>query len=162
VDTQVVASIHAPRAPHPRNDVHELGARVERWLEHASAAQARRRVRAELEGADRRVKSHEQRHLAAAGVYAESSAVYTYAGTGRRLVRPWVDRSRWTWRPSPETRRRRSAKAMRSMRAALSPGDPSAADMRVAAEAYRMAAAAKREIETSRDSSPGQLLNLLA
>jgi predicted amidohydrolase len=52
-------------------------------------------------------------------------------------------------------------KAEALLRAALSPGAPSAADLRVAAEAYRIAAEARREIQQERDSTSGQLVDIL-
>jgi hypothetical protein len=111
---------------------------------------------------DTRVKSHEQAHLAAAGPYAKSAAQYrsirgpngeTYAVAGS--VR--IDLS-----PVPGDPEATLRKAEAIIRAALSPGDPSAADLRVAAEAYRMAAAARRDIASGTEEEPGQLVNMLA
>jgi hypothetical protein len=52
--------------------------------------------------------------------------------------------------PVPGDPRATLRKASAVRRAALTPGDPSAADMRVAADAYRLAAQAKEELREER------------
>jgi hypothetical protein len=134
----------------------------EQWLAHATAANARRSAEAELRGADTQVKAHEATHLAVAGPYARGGAEYSYV-LGPNGERYAVGGSvRVDLEPVPGDPEATLRKAQAIMRAAVSPGAPSAADMRIAAEAYRMAAQAQREISEKRDSTPGQLVNLQA
>ena len=141
-----------------RSQAHE----ITRWAAWASRTQARRRAEAELQGWDARVKSHERAHLAAAGAYAQSSAQYiTMSGPdGRSYVVGGSVRIDLT--PVPGDPEATLHKAEAVMRAALATGDPSAADLRVAAEAYRLAAQARREIQSGQDSAPGALLDVTA
>jgi hypothetical protein len=119
--------------------------------EHISAelvaGASRRRVAGELQSVDRRVRSHEQLHIALAGPYAESGASYitvrgpdgrSYAVGGSVQV---------DVRPVPGDPEATIRKARAIRRAAYGPMNPSAADMRVAAEAYRMEMQARRELE---------------
>jgi hypothetical protein len=134
----------------------------ERWVAQAAAAQARRRAEAELRGVDTRVKAHEKTHLAAAGKYATSAAQYTYARGPNGQSYAVGGSVQIDLQPVPGNPEETLRKAEALLRAALSPGAPSSADLRVAADAYRMAAEARQEIQEGRDSAPGQVVNLLA
>ena len=95
---------------------------------------------------DAAVRLHERAHAASLGPYAESAIHYSTARgpAGERVVtggRIAVDLD-----PVPGDPRASLAKARTVLNAALAPGDPSAADMRVAADAYRLAAASQREL----------------
>jgi hypothetical protein len=98
---------------------------------------------------DAEVRGHERAHLMSAGSAAASGVHLvlrrgpdgqSYAVGG--LVK--VDMS-----PVPGDPEATIRKARNIMNASNAPGNPSAADMRVAAEAYRMAAAARREIHST-------------
>jgi hypothetical protein len=134
----------------------------ERWVAQGAEAQAHRRAEAELRGVDTRVRAHEQTHLAAAGQYATSGAQYTYARGPNGQSYAVGGSVQIDLQPVPGNPEETLRKAEAILRAALSPGAPSAADVRVAAEAYRMAADARRQIQEGRDSTPGQIVNLLA
>jgi hypothetical protein len=132
------------------------------WL---IAGAARRRVEAELQSADVRVKAHEATHIAIAGPYAESAAQYDFAiGPDGRLYA--VGGSvRVDLQPVPGDPEATLRKATAIMQAALGPGEPSAADMRVAARAYAMAMQARREIEAERAGeaqTSGSLVDIMA
>ena len=134
----------------------------DRWNVNAGAAQARRRTEAELRSANTMVKTHERSHFAVAGPYALGAAAYSYVRgpDGQRYA---VGGSvRVDVQPVPGDPEATLRKATALMRAAVSSGDPSAADMRVAAAAYRMAAQARKEIEAGKDSTPGHLVSVLA
>ena len=95
---------------------------------------------------DAAVRTHERAHAAVLGPYAESAIHYsTRRGpAGERIVtggRIAVDLD-----PVPGDPRASLKKARTVLNAAFAPGDPSAADMRVAADAYRLAAASQREL----------------
>jgi hypothetical protein len=123
------------------------------------AGAARRRVEAELQGADVRVKAHEATHIAIAGPYAASAAQFSFAmGPDGRLYA--VGGSvRVDLQPVPGDPEATLRKAQAIMQAALGPGAPSAADMRIAARAYTMVMQARREIEAER---LGQVVDILA
>jgi hypothetical protein len=134
----------------------------DRWLAEASAAQGRRRAEAELRGVDTRVKSHEQSHLAVAGPYAQSAAQYSYVQGPDGQSYAVGGSVKIDLAPVPGDPEATLRKAEAVARAALSPGAPSSADLQIAAEAYRLAAQARREIQEGKDSTPGQLVSLLA
>lgn len=99
---------------------------------------------------DRNVRGHERLHQLALGAYAGSGVQLTtrrgpdgrsYAVGGRIKA----DLSRVPGNPEATLRK---ANAVR--RAALAPASPSAADMRVAAEAYRLAQSAKEDMQAQR------------
>ncbi len=95
---------------------------------------------------DAEVRLHERAHAASLGPYAESAIHYSTARgpAGERVVtggRIAVDLD-----PVPGDPRASLKKARTVLNAALAPGDPSAADMRVAADAYRLAAASQRAL----------------
>lgn len=97
---------------------------------------------AELAATDRRVRQHEQAHLAAAGGLASSGATFSYrqGPDGKRYaVGGDVSINTSSGRTPQETIER----ARRIRAAALAPADPSPQDRRVAAEASRMEAEAR-------------------
>lgn len=101
---------------------------------------------------DRKVRAHEQAHLAAAGNLATGGPTYemrkgedgrNYAVGGEVNIRISEGRT-----PSETLQR-----AQQAQRAALAPADPSPQDLRVAQEAQTMAAKARAEL--SRTSTDG-------
>lgn len=104
----------------------------------------------EAESTDRAVRSHERSHQMTLGPYAESGVILTTRrGPGGEVFavggRIAADLS-----PVPGNPRATLRKANAVRRAAMSPGSPSAADMRVAAEAYRLAQSAREELRNER------------
>lgn len=114
----------------------------------------------ELKQRDAEVRAHERAHMAAAGQHAMGGAQYTYqAGPdGRRYAiggRVNIDTS-----SVPDDPEASEEKAQQVRRAALAPGDPSAQDMQVAAEAAQMEAEARvdsreEDQEASRNGGSG-------
>jgi len=103
-----------------------------------------------LEARDRKVRAHEQAHLAAAGPYARSGARYEYQeGPDRRRYAVGgevsIDAS-----PVPGDARATIRKAQIVRRAALAPAEPSPQDRRVAAEASAMENRARQEVSRER------------
>ncbi len=107
----------------------------------------------QLQEADAAVRAHEAAHMAAAGPAAAAGPSFVYlvgpdgrmyavGGSVRVNVTPVLG--------DPETTIRR-AKAL--IQAAYAVGMPSAADMRIAAEAYEMEMQAQRELERFRERS---------
>lgn len=99
---------------------------------------------------DQAVRTHEGAHMAALGGYATTGIIYdTRTGPGGKTVavggRIGVDLSEVPGDPRATLRKARTIYA-----AATAPGDPSAADMRVAAEAYRLMRDARSELSTER------------
>lgn len=97
---------------------------------------------------DAEVRGHEKAHLTALGANAASGInLITRRGPDGRTFAVGgsvnVDMS-----PVPGDPEATVRKANEIINAALAPGNPSAADMRVAARAYRMAASATNEIRT--------------
>ena len=95
---------------------------------------------------DAEVRAHERSHLMALGTNAASgiNLILRRGPDGRSFAvggSVKVDTS-----PVPGDPEATIRKATGIINAALAPGDPSAADMRVAARAYQMASAAKQEI----------------
>ena len=133
------------------------------------AAAGRHRVTSELTKIDGAVRAHEQTHLALAGPYAQSAASYitirgpdgrSYAVGGSVKV---------DLQPVPGDPQATIRKARAIIRAAFGPHAPSGADMRVAAEAYRMERMARREVrqeaqqgDRTRANESGQQVNILA
>jgi hypothetical protein len=114
---------------------------------------------AELASIDGAVRAHEQAHLAALGVYAQTGAEYDYLITadGRRYA---VGGSvSVNLQPVPGDPEATIRKARALIMAAYSPTSPSGPDMRVAAEAYRMEMEAVRQLERKeemqKDEEPG-------
>ena len=100
-----------------------------------------------LRGVDAQVRAHEAAHLAAAGPYATTGASYSYmiGPDGQRYAvggSVGVDLSPIPGNPEATVRKMRAIR-----RAANAPGQPSSADMRVAAKAYRLEQEAQQKIE---------------
>ena len=96
---------------------------------------------------DAHVRAHEQAHQKALGPYAASGIeLATRRGADGEPIAVG-GRIKADLTPVPGDPRATLRKAHTVRRAALAAGSPSAADMRVAAEAYRMARDAKREME---------------
>jgi hypothetical protein len=135
---------------------------AEPWPAEAARAQASRRAVGELRAEDRQVRGHEQTHLAIAGPYARSAPLYTHmvGPDGHRYA--VAGSVKVDIQPVPGDPGATLRKARAVMRAALGPGSPSAADLRIAAEAYRLAAWAKREIDSERPDAPGSRISLTA
>jgi len=98
---------------------------------------------------DREVRGHEKAHLASLGPYAASLVQYDTArapGGGSVAVggRIAVDLAEVPGDPAATLRKARAVFA-----SAHAPGDPSAADLRVAARAYELMRDANKELETS-------------
>lgn len=99
---------------------------------------------------DREVRGHERDHLMALGGYAASGISYTMrTGPGGERVavggRIAVDMAEVPGDPRATLQKARTIYA-----AATAPGDPSAADMRVAADAYRLMREAQDELDAQR------------
>lgn len=111
------------------------------------------RISDEALARDRQVRSHESAHLASLGGAAASGVSYDYAvGPGGERIavggKIAVDLSEVPGDPAATLRKARTIIA-----AANAPADPSAADLRTAAEAYRLAAKAAEDIRRERESS---------
>jgi hypothetical protein len=96
------------------------------------------------------VRAHERGHQMALGPYAASGINYTTrrGPDGQTIVTGGSIKADLSPVPGDPRATLRKASAVRG--AALTPGDPSAADMRVAADAYRLAAQAKEELREER------------
>ena len=116
-----------------------------------------------LQQRDREVRAHESAHLAAAGQHAVGGAQYQYQkGPDGRMYaiggHVSIDTSSVPGDPE-ETER----KAEQVRRAALAPGEPSAQDTQVAAQAARMSAEARVEQRTNpEESEDGQNVSAAA
>jgi hypothetical protein len=104
-----------------------------------------------LRGVDAQVRAHEAAHLAAAGPYATTGASYSYmiGPDGQRYAvggSVGVDLSPIPGNPEATVRKMRAIR-----RAANAPGQPSSADLRVAAKAYRLEQEAQEKIEERRE-----------
>lgn len=105
----------------------------------------------EARARDQAVRNHERAHVSALGGYAASGVSFdTNRGPGGETVavggRIAVDMAEVPGDPRATLRKARTIYA-----AATAPGDPSAADMAVAAEAYRMMRSATEDLrETGR------------
>lgn len=100
----------------------------------------------ELSARDREVRAHEQAHVAAAGQYATSGPHYNYqtGPDGRRYAiggEVGIDTA-----VVPDDPQATLVKMQVVQRAALAPAEPSAQDMRVAADASQKAARARMDI----------------
>jgi len=109
----------------------------------------------ELKKIDRRVHTHEQAHLSAAGSYASGGASYDYVTgpDGNRYANSGhvnIDTSR---EKTPEAT---IIKANIIQKAALAPADPSPADRQIAANALKMAMDAQKEIAERKKGSNTQ------
>ena len=104
------------------------------------------RISDEALARDREVRGHERKHLEALGGAAAGPIIYdTAAGPGGETIavggRIAVDLSEVPGDPAATLR-----KANAVIAAARAPGDPSAADLRVAADAERLARQAREEL----------------
>lgn len=99
----------------------------------------------ELKKRDREVRQHEAAHKGAAGQYAQGGPSFEYqtGPDGKRYAVGGEVKIDTSKEKTPEETIR---KAQQIRRAALAPKDPSAQDRRVAAEAARMEAEARREL----------------
>jgi len=115
-----------------------------------AASAARERALGKLRGADTKVKTHEKRHLAVLGGLAASGIQYSYI-TGPNGQRFAVGGSiAVDLEPVHGNPRATIDKAQRIHLAAIAVGDSSAADLRVAAKAYRMEQEARDELREER------------
>lgn len=108
---------------------------------------ARHRVQTELMSVDSAVKAHEKAHMAILGGAAASGIQYTYArgpGGTRYAVGGSI---KVDFQPIPGNPQATIDKARRIRMAALAPGNSSAADLRVAARAYRLEQQAQEKLE---------------
>jgi hypothetical protein len=99
----------------------------------------------ELQKIDRKVRTHEQAHLNAAGGYARGGANYDYVTgpDGKRYAKSGHVNLDTGKERTPEATIR---KADIIKKAALAPADPSPADKQIAAEATKMAVEAQKEL----------------
>ena len=115
-------------------------------------------VVAQLAEIDRRVRAHEQAHLAAAGGYARGGPSYSYAtGPDGKLYAVGgevsIDTSPVPGNPGETIRKARAVEA-----AATAPVDPSPQDREVAAAAVQMEMQAQRELMKEES---GKLLDVI-
>jgi hypothetical protein len=95
---------------------------------------------------DREVRAHEKAHLMSLGSAASSDIRLTTRRGPDGSVYAVGGAIKADLSPVPGDPRASLAKARSVLRAAAAPGNPSAADMRVAADAYRMARDARESI----------------
>lgn len=132
----------------------ELAA-VGRSVSNRSAANQILKVISQLAATDRKVRAHEQAHLAAAGAYATTGASYTYqvGPDGQRYAvggEVGIDVS-----PDPSDPQHTIDKARIIEAAANAPADPSTQDRQVAAAAAQMAAQAERQLASQAADATG-------
>lgn len=114
--------------------------------EEAASDATEERELEELQARDREVRAHEQAHMAAAGRYATHGAAfdYTRGPDGRQYATGGeVSISTSEVAGDPEATLRKMEQVRR---AALAPTEPSAQDLRVAADASAAATRARQEI----------------
>lgn len=106
-----------------------------------------------LKKRDAEVRRHEQQHLAAAGPYGKGSPHYDYetGPDGKRYA--VAGQTKIDTTPVAGDPEATLAKARVLKRAALAPADPSTQDRRVAAEAARMEAQARKELTARTDDA---------
>ncbi|QPJ64542.1 MAG: catalase [Candidatus Nitrohelix vancouverensis] len=124
----------------------------------AQLTEEERQVVQELQARDREVRAHEQAHKSAAGPHATGGPTYTYqtGPDGRRYAvggEVQIDTS-----PVPNNPEATIRKAQTIRRAATAPANPSAQDRAVAAQASRMEAEARREVQAERAEENNELL----
>ena len=123
----------------------------EQFFANAIRRTARAAYQSRLVSADARVRAHEAAHVAAAGPYATSGPQYQRViGPGGRAYAVGGHVS-VDLEPVPGNPEATLRKARALQRAAFAPGQPSSADMRVAAEAYRLEQEAQQEIRERRE-----------
>ncbi len=106
----------------------------------------------ELEKIDRRVRTHEQAHVSAAGGYARGGANYSFVTgpDGKRYANAGHVNIDTSEESTPEATIRK-AEVVR--KAALAPADPSPSDRQIAADAAKMAQNAQRELAMEANAS---------
>ena len=109
---------------------------------------------AKLKAEDRKVRAHEQAHLAAAGGIATSGANYTYQ-RGPDGVNYAVAGEVSIDTSPGKTPEETLSKANNIRSAALAPADPSGQDRAVAAAASQMAAQARQELNQTNSADNG-------
>jgi hypothetical protein len=108
---------------------------------------------AQLKVADRRVRQHEQAHLAAAGPYAKGGPSYTYAiGPDGNLYAVGGEVS-LDVAPDPSDPQKTIDKERTVEAAANAPANPSDQDRRVAAQAAAMEQAAERQLDDQKQAA---------
>ncbi|RKX72937.1 MAG: hypothetical protein DRP87_19800 [Spirochaetes bacterium] len=136
---------HFVRAAHKRTDSKTSEA-LPGGIERSLPSLAERLLLDRLRTLDRRVRTHEQLHMALLNGFAKGPPSYTYTiGPDGRLYATGgsieVDLRAVPGDPEATMRKARMIR-----RAALAPGSPSPQDRRVAAEAYRLEMEARREM----------------
>ena len=109
----------------------------------------------ELKARDTEVRKHEQAHLSAAGDLAVSGANFTFT-TGPDSQKYAVGGEVNIDTSEADDPQSTITKMQRVRQAALAPAQPSAQDIKVAAEATATAASAQAELRESDDSSEGK------
>ena len=123
--------------------------------EHAGVNHAKARVESELQERDAEVRAHEHAHVAALGrgvihydtVVGPDGEAYAVGGGVP------VDLS-----PVPGDPEATVRKAKAAIQAAYAVGEPSGADMKVAAEAYQLEMAAQHAVEAGQEAGDAQNL----
>jgi hypothetical protein len=130
--------------------VTSIGAAAASWQLNAQ----QRAVVATLRATDRSVRAHEQAHLAAAGAYATSGAVYGYSvGPDGQLYATSGEVS-LDVSPDASDPEKTIEKARIIEAAANAPADPSTQDRMVAAMAAQMQATAQAQLAQEQSASP--------
>jgi len=152
VATGVEKEKNAGNGESERSDEEKLGYKLslsdESWKsldkKEELSEEDRRKVE-ELKRIDKKVHTHEQAHLSAAGGYARGGANYDYVTgpDGNRYANSGHVNLDTGKEKTPEAT---ITKANIIQKAALAPADPSPADKQIAANAAKMAADAQQEI----------------
>jgi hypothetical protein len=124
--------------------------------------EAQRREVEHLKEIDRRVRAHEQAHLAAAGGLAKGPPHFEYVTgpDGRHYAvggEVSIDTSSVPGNPEATLQ-----KARQIERAATAPGDPSSQDEQVAAAAAEMAQESQSELSRKGSAASGSLISVFA
>jgi len=148
-------SVHASSAPAPpaRSLAAEEPAPAERSSDEAATSPQQRAQQerleqleiAELAGRDREVRAHEQAHAAVGGSYAGAPSYSFKRGPDGRAYAVGGEVSIDVG-PIPDDPAATLSKMEIVQRAALAPAEPSAQDLRVAAQAQALAAQARAEL----------------
>ena len=129
----------------------------------SSAEEAKREIARELAAREAEVRAHELAHLVSLGGAAAGPVVYGYVTGPDGQAYADSGRIRVDLEPVPGDPAATLRKAQAVQQAAHAPGSPSAPDMRVAADAYRLEMQARRELRSqpASDGSGGPV-SLLA
>ncbi len=156
--SQIRAFIQEQSRPQSKSgDDYEKKAQQVRMLQSG----AENRIRTQLQSISGAVKAHEKTHLAVLGAAAAGPIQYSY------LIGPGGERFavggsiKVDLKPVPGNPEETIRKARRIRLASYAVNSPSGADMRVAAEAYRMEVQAKRELAEEQAAEEGETVNLL-